>query len=677
MIATAVRQSAACKDSAAVAKLLLLANIDLYREYNHERSISTASGALAAAERLGLWSSAADALLVIGANYQFIDRYDSALASFRQLALLAHRHNLPVRYVTALTQQGGIYRNRGEYDAALSCLLDAMRTVEKLNDTSLKANVVESLGRLYGIQGQFSEARSYLHQSLHLFTSLNDKRSQAFTHYFLGNVDRDDHKDSAAEASYNEALRLFLTMNGELHGKGLVLAELGSIYTTNKRYAEAEQTLSQALHYIRAAGDKRSTAHILNNLAQTLSALQQFAQAMVLANESYTVATAIGALKERLDAAYTLATVSERLGKTDVSLGWYKIALRVQDSLTSSTSRERMKTLERKYTNELKEREVAAIQRQNAAERLAAQNQRNLLLLGVASLIVVVVVALSRYRLKQRSENLLRRTNAQILEQQRELETQASIIQEANTALQNVNLQLETQNEELIVLNNNKNEFLGIAAHDLRSPLANIVALASMLHPSRAAEDLAWASGAIETSAAKMLNLIERLLEMNSLERGGVALHLVDVDIAECFRQSANNHTPQAEAKKIILLTNAAPSCHALADKQAVEQIADNLLSNAIKYSPTEKRIWITVESCGSIIRASVRDEGQGLSETDKRKVFTSFAKLSARPTGGETSTGLGLSIVKTLVEMMRGSVRVESEYGSGATFIVEFPVVS
>jgi signal transduction histidine kinase len=666
-------------DSIFVSALIHLAEIDLVKRHDHLRGIVLASEAYSAAERLGLWLSAAHALSIVAANYQFIDRYDSALAAYRRLQVFTERHQVWQYYITALTQQG-IYRNRGEYDIALACLLDAMRTFEKYHNDALQADVLGNMGRLYGTQGQFTEALGYLRRSLSLFTALKDARSQGFTLYYMGNVYRDAHRDSAAAAVYDEALRLFLRESDELHGRGLVLAELGNIYAQNKQYYQAEQTLSVALRELRTAGDNRSTAHTLNNLARMLCTLQRPKEALAQAQESYTLATSIGALKERLDAATTLADISERVGKTAQSLAWYKIALRVQDSLAQSVGAERIAALERKYNNEIKEREVTEIQRQNTIERLAVENQRNLLVLGVVSLVVVVVFAISRYRLKERSEMLLRRTNAQILEQQRELEAQASIIQATNTALQNANLQLETQNEELIALNNKKNEFLGIAAHDLRSPLANIVSLAAILQHNqleKEEDDLSWTTQAIETSAAKMLTLIERLLDMNALERGGITLHHTDVDIAWCFRQSAERFQTQAEAKKIILLTSTDTTCYARADTQAVEQIADNLISNAIKYSPPEKRIWVTVESCKNSIRASVRDEGQGLSEADKIKVFTSFAKLSAKPTGGESSTGLGLAIVKTLTEMMQGTVRVESEYGIGATFIVEFPSAS
>ncbi len=98
----------------------------------------------------------------------------------------------------------------------------------------------------------------------------------------------------------------------------------------------------------------------------------------------------------------------------------------------------------------------------------------------------------------------------------------------------------------------------------------------------------------------------------------------------------------------------------------------DNLVSNAIKYSPLGKTIWVTVQRQGPIVQFRVRDEGPGLTDDDKKKLFGKFQRLSALPTDNESSTGLGLSIVKQIVEMHNGQVWAESEAGQGSTFIIE-----
>ncbi len=111
-----------------------------------------------------------------------------------------------------------------------------------------------------------------------------------------------------------------------------------------------------------------------------------------------------------------------------------------------------------------------------------------------------------------------------------------------------------------------------------------------------------------------------------------------------------------------------------VADANVMLQVFENLLSNAIKYSPPGKSIFVRLRRAVTGIRCEVQDEGPGLNAEDQRKLFGKFARLSAKPTGGEHATGLGLSIVKRMVEAMDGKVSCESEPGHGATFIVEFP---
>jgi signal transduction histidine kinase len=122
------------------------------------------------------------------------------------------------------------------------------------------------------------------------------------------------------------------------------------------------------------------------------------------------------------------------------------------------------------------------------------------------------------------------------------------------------------------------------------------------------------------------------------------------------------------------------------ANYNGIVQVLDNIISNAVKYSPPHKNVWVAVREFStsldahmplSVVQFVVRDEGPGFTDDDKRRMFGKFARLSARPTGGEHSTGLGLSIAKKIIEAMDGQVWCESEVGNGATFYVELPAAA
>jgi signal transduction histidine kinase len=172
-----------------------------------------------------------------------------------------------------------------------------------------------------------------------------------------------------------------------------------------------------------------------------------------------------------------------------------------------------------------------------------------------------------------------------------------------------------------------------------------------------------------------MLELVKKLLDMNQLEAGGMEFRSTELDILPMVEGVVRQFESQAAAKHITIhYPSEFASCRVIADEQAMEQVLDNLLSNAVKYSPHGKHVFVRVLGSESKLRLEVQDEGPGISESDHAKLFEKFSRLSARPTGGEHSTGLGLSIVKKMVEAMNGRVWCESKLGKGTTFIVELP---
>ena len=261
--------------------------------------------------------------------------------------------------------------------------------------------------------------------------------------------------------------------------------------------------------------------------------------------------------------------------------------------------------------------------------------------------------------------------------------------------------ELHEQNERLLHLNTEKNEFLGIVAHDLKNPISGIRGMAELLLESGTQFDVNTHKQVLETivsSSERMLKLVTNLLNVNQIERGAMSPVIIKLDVAPLVAFVMEIYHEQATAKDIRLHLNIEGTTTVLADEQATMQVLDNLISNAIKYSPTGKNVFVRMKSEGGnmnqkelsisslsplgvalspsdFLRIEVADEGPGISPEDMKKLFGKFARLSAQPTGGEHSTGLGLSIVKKVVEAMNGRVWCESELGKGAAFIVELPL--
>lgn len=259
-----------------------------------------------------------------------------------------------------------------------------------------------------------------------------------------------------------------------------------------------------------------------------------------------------------------------------------------------------------------------------------------------------------------------------------------------NEELEKASVELSEKNEELREANEIKSELLGIVAHDLKNPLQVIIGYTGLLQ--EAVKEFPAAHRTlhmINKSSDKMLNLVTELLETATIDSGKLKMNITAVDIGELAKKVVKGISHLAEKKKQDIALSISQGWVVRGDKMLLQQVMDNLISNAVKFSPFGKTIWVTI-GCkpgrdnsrnlgageGSIVIFEVRDEGPGLTCDDKSKLFGKFQRLSAKPTGGETSTGLGLSIIKDLVELHNGEIHVESEPGKGSTFSVHLPAV-
>ncbi|MBE7213295.1 MAG: HAMP domain-containing histidine kinase, partial [Gluconacetobacter diazotrophicus] len=240
---------------------------------------------------------------------------------------------------------------------------------------------------------------------------------------------------------------------------------------------------------------------------------------------------------------------------------------------------------------------------------------------------------------------------------------------------------LSTANARLKDLDRERAEFLGIAAHDLRSPLNTIVGFAQLVgrYDPQATDTQREHMETIIRASGHMLELLNRFLSVRAIEEGRLEMRPEPCDLHQAALQVVDGYRQKARDKNLRLAFDpaAGQSPFVTADGQSLRQIIDNLVSNAIKFSPRDRSVTVRVLAPGGAATATVevQDAGPGLSEEDQRELYGKFARLSARPTGGESSSGLGLSIVKRLAEAMGGRLECRSRLGEGATFSLTLPV--
>jgi signal transduction histidine kinase len=260
-------------------------------------------------------------------------------------------------------------------------------------------------------------------------------------------------------------------------------------------------------------------------------------------------------------------------------------------------------------------------------------------------------------------------------------------LQEANTqledrvaqrtrALMQANRRLSAQWLRLQRANGFKNEILGTVAHDLKNPLGVILGRTEMLtelFATGASKDgVTTQIEHIRDAAKRLTSMVDHLISDAMADAFDITIRREAVDLAALVREVAEANQPLALNKQQIITVAAPEHLSAMCDADRMREAIDNLVSNAIKYSQMGGRITIEVGSEGGNRLISVTDEGAGLSPEDLGRLFGRFQRLSAKPTAGESSTGLGLSIVKRIIDMHGGDVTARSAGpGRGSTFTI------
>ena len=247
--------------------------------------------------------------------------------------------------------------------------------------------------------------------------------------------------------------------------------------------------------------------------------------------------------------------------------------------------------------------------------------------------------------------------------------------------LTTANRRLAAQWARLRQANSFKSEILGTVAHDLKNPLGVILGrteiLKEMIGRAGALDDGVQAQIAyIRDAANRLTGMVDDLVTDAMADALDITIRRERVDISVLVREVAEANRPLAARKEQTITVSAPPEHTAMCDVDRIREAIDNLISNAIKYSPIGGAIDIIVTQEAGNIVVQVKDQGAGLSPEDISRLFGRFQRLSAKPTAGETSTGLGLSIVKRIVDLHGGRITVESAgHAKGATFNMQLPV--
>lgn len=242
-----------------------------------------------------------------------------------------------------------------------------------------------------------------------------------------------------------------------------------------------------------------------------------------------------------------------------------------------------------------------------------------------------------------------------------------------NNQLNGLTRELQKKNHQLAELNGLKNQFLGMAAHDLRSPVSAILSFSEFLIDETgdvlSSEHLGFLR-TIRSSTDLMRRLIDNFLNISLIESGRFHLNLDSVDIFKPVERSMALQRIMAEKRKIALrLVHPGGNAVLLMDEYKIEQVLNNLISNAVEHSPPDSEVTVQISLTEAEVVVAITDAGPGIADDERERIFSPYERGRARKAAGTRSTGLGLTISKKIIEAHKGKIWVENRPGQGASF--------
>ncbi len=596
---------------------------------------------------------------------------DAALAGYQRALVIQRDAGIRREVAATLNSLANLHGLRGEQTERLEALLEARDIFMELGEPRGRAAVANSLGNYYGEMGQLEAALPFFEESVALRREMDAPGYLAAGLLGLGISHRELDRPKEAEATWREALGIYRELE-DPGGLADILTNLGNLARTSGDYAAALEAYHEALGYDESTGYRYGQTVLKHNLALTYQLMGELDRARDWAERAVEAAEDLQH-PERLENAYRVRSeIREQQQKFAGSLADARRLAEIRDQRAEAAREDALLALQTRFETAEKEREIEQLQRaaieqelaltreesariaaEQAQEIEAARGRTVLVLAGAAVLAALVLAAMFRQS---------RRAQQRLTRQQREIEQALAGLRDAHA--------------ELKRLYDRKSEWLGFAAHDLRSPLFAIDAVCGEIE-NGLMDSPAEGVGEIRLAAKKMRRELDAWLEAERREQTEITIHPVNTDLSKLTAEVVALNRPAARAKNVQVEHAADHSVDAAVDPWRWREVVDNLVSNAIKFTPADGHVSVETSAVDGRALVRVGDTGPGLTAEDRERIFGAYAQLSARPTAADASTGLGLHLVKRIVDAHQGTIVVEDSPEGGAIFVVSIPLVS
>jgi len=596
---------------------------------------------------------AVDRLLSVAS--EMMDRNaDISFHSAREALMIATEIGYADGKARALNTVASKYLDFGDYELALYHYLEAIKLEEELGNRERVATLLNNMALVHLEQASYDKSAEYLLKSIELKNKLGLNEDTYLAMNNLGVSFRRQGEYSKALGYFRKAHQFSLEMAQDTLAHMIATLNIGN---TLRNLGELDEALGYLIKAENYFNEHDYQLHLIaTNLFKGKLFLDRndYEKGIRYASKSLSMAESARYRERIKDAHQLIADIHERQGNYREAFLHFRHYHEISDTLFNLQRASLINEMQGRFDVEQKNREIELLNNEFALQeaKLARQEWiRKSLLAGLFMLLVFALQLLYTNRQKKENNRLLSERKAEVREKNRILKD----------------------------LNKEKDEFLGIVAHDLRNPLSAIKMVAELINSEDppTLEELEEYAQLIHISCDKMLDLVDDLLDIQCINAGKSKPEPERIELNVSVDEAVKHFGRSAEAKNIDLNVDLSNECTSiLGDSGSLTRILDNLVSNAIKYSPFNSEVLIKTTRKGETVRICVIDSGPGIAKEEMEKLFGRYSKLSNKPTGNENSTGLGLYIVKKLTTSMNGVAGCESEPGKGSTFFVEFPVM-
>ena len=654
-------QSVVLDDSTAIERML--GELHQLTESNLDSALELSKTIQQKSEKLNYQNGVWEARIEQGMIHNGLGHPDSSLLIINQVLKETQQQNNRLMQIKAHIGLAYTFQQNYNSQSSVDHLIQAEKLLQNEDPFDLRFDILNKLGIIHRLMKDNTSSLKYFNMLENIYFNQLNPRQKFLLFMNKGNVFADQSEYSKTEELFKKAYEEIKTDNSPAD-HALITYNLGALFYKQKKYVEAKEYITKSLEANLKIGARAKIERCYRVLGSICLDQKDYYRAKNYYNMALEIARSIknpnsimGNYNNLYLTYWNLGYYEKNIDDLDKALSYYQKYNQIKDSLYQIETTAKVLELEKQYETEKKNNQIAILEKENQHQEdqiLVQRTQRNYLFLIIILVSGILGIFVYFFYYYKKVNKLLRVQRKKILTQKN---------------------QIAVQNNKLQKSLNTQNKLFSIIAHDLRSPLASIFNISSLIGfyiEDKNYPALETTKKMMDQKTDQILDLTDNLLNWARSQTESLKPLFIPLSLNEIFKECLDLYRPIASDKDITIDCPEQQDLLIWADRNMVKTICRNLVNNAIKFTRKNGKISVWNQSNDQFALISIKDSGIGIETAKLESLFENSYENISRGTEGEKSTGLGLSVCKEFVDSMHGKIWVESEAGQGSQFTVE-----